>query len=119
MEITLLDDRRLQLGSRVLDAAQVSDLIDNLARLRALMQPPIGLRLDPAQEIHFVQRPPMKIAHRDGAKTLLGLLHTGLGWCWFEFDAPSAATLRDYLIKHTTAAAATGLFEDDLPGKVQ
>jgi len=119
MEIKVHNDGRMQIADQLLDAQQVSALIERLARHRATMQPAVPLRLDPDLEIDLSQRPAMKIAHRDGDKTLLGLRHAGLGWCWFEFDAPSAATLRDYLVKHTNGAPATGLFNDGLPGGVQ
>lgn len=119
MNITLLDDGQLNVAGHVLDAQQVSALIEDLARHRAVMQPPVALRLDPDSEIHLTERPELKLTHTNDSETVLGLRHAGFGWCWFVFDAPSAATLRDYLIRHTKGAPATGLFEDSLPGGVQ
>ena len=119
MDISLLSNGQLNVAGHALNAEQVSTLIVDLARHRALMQPPVPLRLDPDSKIHLTDRPELKITHTNDAQTVLGLRHAGFGWCWFVFDAPSAATLRDYLIRHTKGAPTTGLFEDSLPGGVQ
>ena len=101
MELELMPDGRLRIGDTLLDAVQATDLILDLADLRAQMNPPIPNVFPIAANMPSHFEPATVTAMTTDGRLLIALRHEGFGWCCFDFGLLAAARMRDAIAKHT------------------
>jgi hypothetical protein len=112
MELELIDEQRLRIGSTVLTTSEVEQLIRDLALMRGDMAPAVARGLGSLAGLDVVGDPAMVISLISGGRVLVALRHEGFGWMLYEFGLDQAATLRDALAKRTRGVQS-GLILDD------
>lgn len=116
MEITAVDDTSITLAGHRLIAADLDQLIHDLAVARGRLQPPIPDDISDHDVNLVVEHEPQFIVSRAvGDDITIAIRHGALGWVAFTLSRPRAALIRDYLAKRTHDIPAAGL-EDQVAG---
>lgn len=79
-------------AASLLEAADLEDLLDNLARARAALRDEVPHDLDIGQRVIGVPNPPHHVLHGpSGTGCILAIRHPGYGWLHYMLP-PAAAT---------------------------
>lgn len=114
--MNLNTDGTLSLPAMTLSAHQLDELLKELAKARAQMQPPVAESFDkpsPDDRAITTASPAMRMFRTGGGEVTLCMRHRGFGWLVFMFEQPEARELAAWLL---SAAGPDDLLSEKLTG---
>lgn len=112
----LNSDGTLSLPAMTLTAQQLDELLQELAKARARMQPPVAESFDkpsPDDRATTMASPAMRMFRTAGGEISLCVRHRGFGWLVFMFEQSEARELAAWLL---SAAGPENLLSEKLTG---